>query len=78
MDLTWFQSRYALPVMGKAQHRDKEYVIETSNRNHIGIVTELCIEIAVLLNVTYTCTVFSAYFYHTAKSKILCNITCHK
>jgi len=38
---------YSFPVTGDAQHPDSERILETGNGNHIGIVTELCIAIAI-------------------------------
>lgn len=45
MGLSWFQTRYSCPVPGDISIMTVS-LLETHNRNHTGIVTELCFAIA--------------------------------
>ena len=47
MGLSCLQATYSLPVTGDAQHRDGECITEIGDGDHIGIVLQLCIAIAV-------------------------------
>lgn len=51
MDLSCLKPTYTFPTTGEAQHCDGEHIIETSNGNHTGIVTELCIAVAIFCQV---------------------------
>jgi len=51
-----------MPTTREAQHCDGEHTAEIDNGNHTGIVTELCIAIAILLSITYIHILFSVYF----------------
>lgn len=47
MALSWLQPTHAFSATGNIPRRDSEHIIETGNGNHIGIVIELCMAIAV-------------------------------
>jgi len=47
MALGWLQLTYSCLEARDAQCHDSEYITQTCNRNHIGIVSELCIALAV-------------------------------
>lgn len=38
--LSWLQPEYSFPVTADTQWHDSEHVIQTGNRDHIGIVIE--------------------------------------
>lgn len=38
---------YSFSASGDTQYPDSEHIIESSNRDHTGIVIELCIAIAI-------------------------------
>lgn len=42
MGLSCLQPTHSFPETGDVQHHDSEYIIETGNGNHIGIMIELC------------------------------------
>ena len=46
MGLSWLQPMYSFPAVVDAQYRDGEHIIEADNGNHIGIVIEQYIAIA--------------------------------
>jgi len=48
MGWSWLQPVCSFPVSGDAQCHDSEQITVTSNGNHAGIVTELCMAITML------------------------------
>lgn len=47
MDLSWLQLMYGFLTPGDTQRHEGEHFTEISNRNHFGIMIEMCIAIAI-------------------------------
>lgn len=48
MGLSWFEHIHSFPDFGDTQHCDGEYIIENDNGNHIYMVTQKYIAIAIV------------------------------
>lgn len=46
--LSWFKHIHSFPDFGDTQHCNGEYIIENDNENHVYMVTQMYIAIAIL------------------------------